>query len=95
MQIPDADYPNFPVTIVPDFTDKQLLNSITDPKQLQILKNLMIDDNITNCVELETQAQYLSKDWGKERFYRFTASFHKDLKEKKRKEVSQLWPRPV
>ena len=83
VQIPDADYPHFPVNIVPDFTDKQLLNSVTDPKQLQILKNLMIDDNITNRVELETQDQYLSKNWGKERFSRFTASFHKDLKEKK------------
>ena len=58
VQIPDADYPHFPVNIVSSFTDKQLLNTVTDPKQLQILKNLMIDDNIIYCIELERQDQY-------------------------------------
>ena len=43
----------------------------------------MIDSKKVKQVELETQDQYLSKSWGKERFYRFTSSLHKDLKEKK------------
>ena len=78
-----VDYPAFPVNKVPDFTNKLLLSSVTNAKELDTLKKLVIDSDSAKKIELETRKQYLAKNWGKERFYRFTASLHKDLKEKK------------
>ena len=36
-----------------------------------------------NFFSVETREQYFAKNWGKERYYRFTASIHNNLKEKK------------
>ena len=81
--IPEVDYPHFPIYEIPNFTNKHLLKSVTDLKEKDILQKLEINPDKVTQVDSETREQYLTKDWGTERFYRFTASLHKDLKEKK------------
>ena len=57
-----VDYPAFPVNKVPNFTNKLLLNSITNVKELDTLKKLVIDRESAKKIELETREQYLAKN---------------------------------
>ena len=82
-ETPVTDFPPFPVNVIPNFVDNNLANSITDTKELDILKQIMVDRDYALKIEEDTREQYLAKNWGKERFYRFTASLHNDLREKK------------
>ena len=68
-ETPVIDFPPFPMNVIPNIVDNNLANSITDTKELDILKQIMVDRDYVLKIEEDTREQYLAKNWRRERFY--------------------------
>ena len=45
------DFPPFPVNVIPNIVDNNLANSITDTKELDILKQIMVNRDYALKIE--------------------------------------------
>ena len=79
---PIIQYPRFPLCNESNLLSERL-NKVNDAKQLEILNSLKVTTEQANLIEESTRDQSKNIQWKKERFYRFTASKCKSLKEKK------------